>query len=387
MKRTEELEIIGEILENYEDQNHTWLFTRELNNLPDELKTDGYKYTDQKYFELEREKVFMRVPLVIGTANEVETDHFIRRQICGKDILITRDQEGSLRGFYNICKHRAAPLCQSHSGEAKTFRCPYHSWTYNNQGKRIGLPSKEAFPDEEVRLDRVQVFEFLGLLFVYLGEETFSRERIAEFLGERLVSELEDANIPGHKVLDTTRKKWNVNWKLAVEGGLENYHFRSVHSQSVGPQFDVKFSGLIRMDSHIRFITPRVTISKLKGKPDEKQSLRSHAFITYLLLPNLNIFLERNTIVLHLILPLGPDKTEMVNISLIPVKANLNGKAGEYYRAAHKHTDAVLVEDYDIHTGQQNSLNARPETVMTYGKQETGIIALHDWLERQMSQD
>ena len=86
-------------------------------------------YTDPAVFAVEREKIFARTWQVVGHAHQVANpgDYFTT-ELVGEPMLVVRGGDGILRGFYNVCRHRAGPPAEG-CGSRKLFRCGYHGWT------------------------------------------------------------------------------------------------------------------------------------------------------------------------------------------------------------------------------------------------------------------
>ena len=122
-------------------------------------------YVDSSWFALEMDRVFARMWLAAGRVNEL--DHpgaFVRRDVAGASLLIVRAQDGSIRAHHNVCRHRGARLCDPGTGHAdRFFKCPYHSWAYDLDGKCLGTPL--FTPDSEVPEDQRGIFDMDGVLF------------------------------------------------------------------------------------------------------------------------------------------------------------------------------------------------------------------------------
>ncbi|HEX4610559.1 MAG TPA: Rieske (2Fe-2S) protein, partial [Urbifossiella sp.] len=92
-------------------------------------------YTDPAILAAEREAVFARSWQVVGRAEQVQAPGaFLTADIAGEPILVVRGEDGVLRGFFNVCRHRAAPIRTESCGTATKLRCRYHGWTYDLAG-------------------------------------------------------------------------------------------------------------------------------------------------------------------------------------------------------------------------------------------------------------
>src|SRR3712207_2409421 len=122
-------------------REETYKHTRAPVNLAVTLIPDAY--TSRDFFELEREKVFASSWVVVGFTSQVQkTGQVIVAEVAGRSIIVTRDKQGELRAFHNVCRHRAAKLLDDGTRMVRNnrIRCPYHSWTYDLEGKCLGTP-------------------------------------------------------------------------------------------------------------------------------------------------------------------------------------------------------------------------------------------------------
>src|SRR3954464_11582299 len=128
-------------------------------------------YVDPKYLGEETEKIFGRTWQIVGRSEQVaKPGDYFTAQLCGEPLLLVRDAEKKLRGYYNVCRHRAGPPAEG-CGSRKVFRCGYHGWTYDLSGHLLNAPEMEGvcdFRHEEFSLRPVNVAEWGGLVFVNL---------------------------------------------------------------------------------------------------------------------------------------------------------------------------------------------------------------------------
>ena len=140
-----------------------------------------------------------------------------------------RDDTGTLRAFYNVCKHRAHELL---SGEGKTTRitCPYHAWTYDLTGQLKRAPETENLKNfrlEEICLDSVQVEEFCGFVYVNLDPQASSLAKSSVGLGDEIRHWTPDLE----QLTFSKRLSYKIqsNWKNVVDNFLECYHCPTAH--------------------------------------------------------------------------------------------------------------------------------------------------------------
>src|SRR5580692_404207 len=111
-------------------------------------ETDIGRFTDRKRFELEKQEFFLKRPQLIAySADFPENGDYYATEIAGKTIILTRNKDGIAHAFLNACRHRGVKLAEG-CGNAKGFVCPYHGWTYSNDGDLTSVPSRSAFEPE-----------------------------------------------------------------------------------------------------------------------------------------------------------------------------------------------------------------------------------------------
>lgn len=190
-------------------------------------------YVDERFFALEQELVFERAWVTVGLAEEVaEPGHLLVRQVGQKSIVITRGEDGALRGFLNSCRHRGTELADADCDIAGTIRCPYHRWGYGTDGSLKATPFFDEVPrDEFDRADYslvpVRVATWGPLLFACLAEETPELDVWLGDLPERMAGYgFDDWRIEEHAELTI-----DANWKLISENYQEYYHLTWVHPE------------------------------------------------------------------------------------------------------------------------------------------------------------
>ncbi|PQM47311.1 Biphenyl dioxygenase subunit alpha [Mycobacterium talmoniae] len=98
-------------------------------------------YNDAEIFALEKERLFSRAWVFVAHESEIpHNGDYVVRRVLDDSFIITRDSEGVVRAMFNMCLHRGMQVCRAELGNASNFRCPYHGWTYRNDGRITGLP-------------------------------------------------------------------------------------------------------------------------------------------------------------------------------------------------------------------------------------------------------
>lgn len=196
-------------------------------------KVDNRVYSDPDVYKLEVERIFERSWLFACHESEVaETGDYISTSLGGSPILITRDGEGRLRAYFNVCRHRGCKVVQDDEGHASAFRCPYHFWVYSLEGELVGISGEQAyegtgFRKEDYPLVEIDCEAVLGMVFVHLRPEP---EPLREWLGPEMFDALETPLAdPRLKVISKKTYELPINWKVFAENVRDGYHVPFVH--------------------------------------------------------------------------------------------------------------------------------------------------------------
>jgi phenylpropionate dioxygenase-like ring-hydroxylating dioxygenase large terminal subunit len=196
-------------------------------------KVDNRVYSDPEVYKLEVERIFERSWLFACHESEVaETGDYISTSLGGSPILVTRDGEGRLRAFFNVCRHRGCKVVSDSEGHASAFRCPYHFWVYSLEGELVGISGEEAyegtgFRKEDYPLVEIDCDAALGMVFVHLRPEP---EPLREWLGPEMIEALETPLAePRLRVIGKKTYELPINWKVFAENVRDGYHVPFVH--------------------------------------------------------------------------------------------------------------------------------------------------------------
>src|SRR6266446_4788121 len=185
-------------------------------------------YTDPGVLAQEKERVFARTWQVAGHCRQLaKPGDFFTMELLGEPLLLVRGAQGELRGFFNVCRHRAGPPAEG-CGSRKLFRCGYHGWTYDLDGSLISateIEGVEGFRPEDFALVPVRTEEWLNFVFVNLDPDA---EPLRESLSE-LTRQVDRFPVAGMKLFERRTYKMKCNWKTYVDNYLEGYHLPSVH--------------------------------------------------------------------------------------------------------------------------------------------------------------
>ena len=196
------------------------------------LRLPAHYYLDDTIAQLEKERIFFRAWLLAGHVSQLpETGSYFTLDILGESLLFVRGEDGEIRGFYNVCRHRAHQLVKG-SGCKQAITCPYHAWTYELNGTLRHARNSDkvtGFDPRAFGLVPVHVEEFLGFLMFNLDPEANSFRALFPTLeGEiREYTPTLDELVPDpHEVRGGTLK---CNWKILLDNCIECYHCAPAH--------------------------------------------------------------------------------------------------------------------------------------------------------------
>jgi phenylpropionate dioxygenase-like ring-hydroxylating dioxygenase large terminal subunit len=205
----------------------------DYSSLIEEGRVHSSVFTDESIFEVELERIFYKFWVYLAHESEVaEPGDYCRKSIGRHSIVVTRGTDGEVRAFFNRCRHRGTTVCRYDSGNAEFFRCPYHGWTYSNQGPLIGVPFPGRYGDDfdkkNLGLAPVPRLEsYRGFLFVSLAEDgpslTEHLGRSAEYIDMFLqASPAEQITVSA----GVSKSNFHGNWKFV---GMDGYHVNFTH--------------------------------------------------------------------------------------------------------------------------------------------------------------
>lgn len=195
----------------------------------------AFFYTSEAILEKEKEKLFFKDWLAVGRVEEFPNPGDFRAiDVVGEPIVLCRDKNGELNAFSNICRHRGVALV-SGEGNARTFVCPYHAWTYDLDGKLLAASRQRGLPQfdpRECRLPRIKLDTWGGFIFInfdphapslneYLDADDY-RSAVAYVKPEEMV------------LVDTYTYEIDCNWKLVPENLADVYHVQIIHRGTFG---------------------------------------------------------------------------------------------------------------------------------------------------------
>ena len=248
-------------------------------------EADIGRFIDKDRFELEKRKLFLERPQLIALSADLpNVGDYFATDIAGRPILIVRGKDGKAHAFLNACRHRGVKLAEG-CGHAAGFTCPYHGWTYALDGALTSVPSRQAFEESQLRsrgLIALPIAEEIGVIVVHPDPE--GQLDFDAFLGP-MKGVLADMDIGGYELISQYRQPARINWKHAVDGGMEAYHVPFLHPTTFGTDGG-GFLPHKQFGDHHAFITSTPEIRDLRNLPESEWPHSCHWGSVNAIFPN-----------------------------------------------------------------------------------------------------
>ena len=350
-------------------------------------------YTDPAVLESEQELIFERTWQLAGHVSSLpRTGSYLTAQAGTQPVLVIRDEQGQLRAYKNVCRHRASRLL-SGAGQCKAaIRCRYHGWTYKLDGTLIGVPEGLGFGE---RLDKralglmpVRIEELCGLVFVNLDPEAAP---LAELVGD-LPERLAPYRIETLRSFAPAGGTQPANWKAIADNYLEGYHIPIAHP-GLMRMLDYRHYDVEVHDHYVWFDAPlrakpssnrlerlyAKLVTPMPGLAAEHRQMWRYAYIY----PNTTIDLYPDQVGTWQLLPNGIGSTRDVSASYRPAGADPRTRLVQW--ASQRLNTLVTEEDVDLVDNVQQGLMTRGYTCGPLGAREAGVAWFADRIRADLA--
>jgi choline monooxygenase len=338
-------------------------------------------YFDQRIEQLERNSVFASNWQVVGRLDQVQQPgQFFTIDVNQEPLVVVRSDDGKLRAFYNVCRHHAAAVVPETSGCAKNFRCPYHGWTYGNDGALKGMVEFEGvcnFERADNGLVPVRVDTWENFVLVNLDGNAMP---LQNFLGQ--VPEIVASLQMREKLHYFDRRTYtlNCNWKVYVDNYLDGgYHVPHAHK------------GLSSVVEYTKYTIENYERACLQSSPLDSSAAAESAIGStrqgtafYLwVYPNFMINAYSGVMDTNLVLPLGVDKCAVIFDYFF---ADISSAAQQHHKESIAVSEKVQDEDMAICDSVQRGLSSRAYVAGRLSvRREAGEHLFHRLLHADMT--
>ena len=266
-------------------------------------------YVDPRIAELERQNVFGKTWQLVARTDHVDgPGQFISTVVAGEPVVVVRGNDGTLRAFYNVCRHHAAAVVTQPCGRASLLHCPYHGWNYGLDGSLKGMPEFEGvenFDRAENGLVPIRVETWECFVFINLDNQAAP---LAEFLGG-LVNRVAPLGVSKLHYFD--RRTYNIacNWKVFVDNYLDGgYHVPHLH-KGLNSVLDYKQYTIENEDRYCLQSSPMVASEEDAATGAVRKGDRAWYFWQH---PNLMINCYAGYMDTNLVIPVDADHCKVV---------------------------------------------------------------------------
>ncbi|MBV9146549.1 MAG: aromatic ring-hydroxylating dioxygenase subunit alpha [Acidobacteria bacterium] len=340
-------------------------------------------YLDSGILEREKRALFGSTWQIVGRRQQVANPYdYFTAELAGEPLLMVRGGDGVLRGFYNVCRHRAGPPAEG-CGTRKVFRCGYHGWTYSPEGRLLNAPEMEGtenFDHSQLGLQPVPVGEWGAWVFVNLESGAAPLESSLR----ELPAQAAKYHLEILKLAERREYIMECNWKVYIDNYLEGYHLPSVHP------------GLNRELDYGQYVTETYAThsrqaSPIRGPENEKDIARRYSQASgdqeaeyFWIFPNWMLNCYPDNVSLNIVLPLTPERCVAIFEWYFPDAALTTDVPAQTVRFS----DEIQIEDGRICEVVHRNLKSRSYTRGRFSaKQEKGVHHFHrlyaEWMKAQ----
>jgi choline monooxygenase len=343
-------------------------------------------YTDPAVLDIEKARIFRRTWQLVGTLSQgcgevngakrtiADPESFFTADVAGEPIVVVRDQQGTLRGFSNVCRHRAGPIALA-SGCKSVLRCAYHGWTYALDGRLIGTPDVEGvefFDRSTMGMVPLQVETWERFIFANFDRDA---EPLATYLGD-IPAQVRGFQFEGLQFAERRDYVIDCNWKVYVDNYLEGYHIPIAHP-SLMREIDYAEYRTDTFRYHSQQFAP---IRAMKpGEAGERfyaPGAGLEEALYFWIFPNLMVNIYPDNISTNLIVPLSHDKTLTIFEWFFHDIAS--EKVQQRVKKAIAFSDEVQQEDVGLCENVQRGLRSSTYDRGRYSvKRENGVHHFH----------
>jgi choline monooxygenase len=338
----------------------------------------GAWYHDPEIAAAERRAVFGGTWQCAGRLSQVaEPGAFLTADIAGEPVLIVRGDDGVVRAFSNVCRHRAARVMEEAEGQASRLRCRYHGWTYDLAGRLRGTPEFEGVADfrrEEQGLPELAVADWGPFVWVHMGPEPPRLESELEPLARRIGPEV----LSDLRFVQRREYRLACNWKVFVDNYLDGgYHVNTVHPALAGvldySRYRTEVEGSVS-----------VQVSPLRPSDPSISDVRSGEAAYYAwVFPNFMINAYQGVMDTNQVFPMGEGECRVVfDYYFAEVEGEeARRRIAESIAVSHQ----IQVEDVGICEEVQRGLASRSYVDGRYSvRREASVYQFHQLLARQL---
>jgi choline monooxygenase len=317
-------------------------------------------YVNPDFLELEKRAIFWKTWQPVGRADMVaRPGDFFTCEVVGEPLVITHGVDGILRGFYNVCAHRAGPVAAG-KGNRRSLQCRYHGWTYDLKGRLLNAPEFDGVQNwrkEDVCLRPVRVEAWGPFIFVDLDDEAPS---FPDIYGP-IDAEIRQKGLDISRMRAMERRDYEIdcNWKVYVDNYLEGYHVPIAHP-GLYRELDYEQYRVDTFRYHSSQYAPIRAAKDGEVQGRDRRYIRTEdeaEALYYWIFPNVMLNIYPDNMSINIILPLGHERT--LTIFEWYFEEPGTGGGWESMQQTIAFSDEIQREDIEICETVQRGLHSR----------------------------
>ena len=346
-------------------------------------------YYDPDRWRLEMDQIFRRLPLILGFSCELsEAGAYRAIEVAGVPLLLIRGSDGIVRSFVNMCSHRGSMIMEEGTGKARRFTCPYHAWSYDQQGALVGILDRDEFGEIDPSchgLTALPCEERAGLIFggltaganLHLDAFLAGYDEMLEHLG------FADCQLVGRQRID------GPNWKVAYDGYLDFYHLPILHKDTFGPDYSNK-AIYDAWGPHQRVTAPDHRILVLDGIPEDDWPHDKITSGVWTIFPHVSVASFDAGGKLYMVSQLFPGDSPDTSYTFQNFLATFDPDEEQRGLIAERMEFLLrVVRDEDYYNGNriQRTIKTGARSHVMFGRNEAGGQRFHSWVDDLVAAD
>lgn len=342
---------------------------------------DANVYRDAGQFQREMNQVFATHWLIAGRSDSIPNPgDWLTYEGHGQSVIVTRQFDGSLSAFHNVCAHRGTAIVTKMSGNsAKCFVCPYHGWTYDITGKLIAVPERRDFNSDHLktRALHVSVDQWGGWIWINMSRDRPPKS-LDDFIGQEILSDLNEFKMEDMFVYELIEYDVPINYKAIVDGFNEVYHVTQLHKTP--PEFTqaVRHSTFRVLGDNSMSIMPRPEFIEHISNTDYDH--HNYAICHYLIFPNTIFNCFYNHLQLFQPIPVSVDRTKFLCWELLYKGDEQDLRYARYKNKSIRDWDQfkiVINQDISIYNELNRTKNSIAFNNQILSERENKILRYH----------
>ena len=349
------------------------------------LKSPLSDFTCPDLLAQEQEQFFRKTPLMMGLSTDLpDPNSYWADNATGVPILMVRDEQGKFRAFANICRHRGAQVVPEGRGKKEQFSCPFHAWTYRNDGNLLAVNRENQFGKIEKNdhpLTELPAAEAYGTLWVRPtpGEPIDVDDCLGGLKDDLINWKLNDHHFASTQDIDA-----RVNWKLAIDTFGENYHFSVLHRNTLANDIEGNLQTHDIYDRNYRMVFANRRFNyAMENLPNQDEWPFRHLTLSvYFIFPNTIFLVDPVGVDVLRIFPLenSPSKSRTVHSWYVEpnVREYFVDHAISFSARFDGFNEVIENEDYKVAASTQANAETGIQSEVIFGRNEPALHHYHN---------